>query len=217
MNLSFDPIVRSRLKRIRGKIGGARLLIACKNQPIERIVRCIEAGEKLFGENREQELKTKWSSPDLRRLRNKIELHFVGHLQTNKAREVCRMVNAIESVDSIKLAKVIDAECEKIQKKMSIFLEVNVTGEVQKYGFKPTELKEAIAEIRNLKHLEIRGLLCLAKLDASEDELRKTFGSLREMGKEHGLKELSMGMSDDFEIAVEEGSTLVRLGRKIFE
>jgi pyridoxal phosphate enzyme (YggS family) len=199
---------------------GAQLMIVTKKQSISRIHECIQAGAKLFGENRVQEVLDKWPEilQSLRpEIRDEISLHFIGHLQTNKVHAIVPLIDTIQSVDSVKLAKKISDACIAANKIMNIFLEVNITGEKQKYGFSPNELSSVIQEVAKLENLKLVGLMCMTKLGASETEVRKTFRTCKKLADELHLKQISMGMSDDFSIAVEEGSTLVRLGRVIFE
>ncbi len=192
----------------------AKLMIVSKNQSIEKIIECIKAGAGLFGENRAQEMIEKWS--EIVGTYCNTSLHFIGHLQTNKVKDVCPLVDAIQSVDSLNLAHKIDQECQKLNKIMPIFLEVNITEEDQKYGFHSEEVEGALVKIKELKNIQVIGLMCLARFGAGETEIRDTFKKCKTLADQFNLPELSMGMTDDYQIALEEGSTLVRLGRKIF-
>ena len=175
------------------------------------ITTALKLGIRHFGENRVQEADTKirqlsWLEPC-------PTWHMVGHLQTNKAKVAIEIFDIIHSVDSIRLAEVLSRRTQKL---LPILLEVNVSGEASKSGFLPAEVEPALEPISQLPQLEIRGLMTIAPLVADAEQVRPIFRQLRSLRDSLALKELSMGMTDDFEVAIEEGATLVRIGRAIF-
>ncbi len=205
--------VRAKIKNASPRGSTEPLLVAVtKGRSVETIRRYYDAGLRNFGENRVQE-----AVPKIKALPKDIRWHFIGHLQSNKMKEVVGQFALIHSVDSPKLLERINAVARELGITQNILLEVNVSGEKTKYGFKPDELNDAMRELENLKSIRVLGLMTMAPYGAKEEELRKVFGSLRELRDEFNLGELSMGMSDDFEIAVKEGATIVRVGRALFE
>jgi hypothetical protein len=185
------------------------LVAVTKGVGPEKILEAYSLGIRHFGENRVQEAQGKISG--LKRL--DITWHMVGHLQTNKAKLALELFQAIDSVDSLPLAQALS---RKAPAPLPILLEVNVSGEATKFGFLSEALPRALEEIARLPNLEVRGLMTVAPLVEDPQEVRPIFSRLRGLAQALGLKELSMGMSDDFEVAVEEGATQVRLGRAIF-
>jgi len=175
------------------------------------IQQAFEAGIRHFGENRVQEAKSKIGQ--LSSLQPTPTWHMVGHLQTNKAQIAIELFNMIQSVNSVRLAEVLSRHT---QHHIPILLEVNVSGEASKFGFPPTEVSSAVEQIARLPHLEIRGLMTIAPLTNNSEEVRPIFRQLRLLRDSLGLEHLSMGMTDDFEVAIEEGATMVRIGRAIF-
>ena len=170
-----------------------------------------------FGENKAQELKSKYP-----RCPSDINWHFIGHLQTNKVKDVVPIVSLIHSVDSIKLAKEIDKRAQKNNKIQNILLEINTSGEESKYGLQNYEQIFELAEFcKDLPGVKLLGLMTMAPFTDDSIMIRKSFGSLNNIFRKLNdegfeLKELSMGMTNDFEIAIEEGSTMVRIGTAIF-
>ena len=178
-----------------------------KTVPVERILRVLgEHNIQLIGENRWQEAKSKLPS-----LPPGTEKHFIGHLQTNKVKEVVEAFDCIETVDSLKLAKAINA----INKPADVFLQVNVSQDPAKHGFLPNELEAALSQIQLLKNLNVTGLMTITAKQ-TKDQTRQDFRMMKQLQTKLGLQELSMGMSDDWQIAVEEGATIVRLGSALF-
>ncbi len=194
-----------------------KLLGASKTVEAERIRAAITAGLCLFGENRIQEATSKMDD-----VGGAARWHFIGHLQSNKVRVAVELFEMIESVDSLTLAREIDKWAERAGKTMPILVEVNVAGEKSKFGFKPDALLSQIAEINSLGHLAVHGLMAIPPYCENPEESRLYFRSVREwkerIEKEAGVPmvELSMGMSHDFEVAVEEGATIVRVGEALF-
>ena len=179
-------------------------------EPAAITVAC-ELGIKHFGENRIQEAVGKIGQ--LSWLEPRPTWHMVGHLQTNKARVAVEIFDIIHSIDSVRLAEVIS---RRTQRTMPILLEVNVSSEATKSGFSVAELEPALEAISRLPQLEIKGLMTIAPIASEAEQVRPVFRKLRLLRDSFGLKHLSMGMTDDFEVAIEEGATLVRIGRAIF-
>jgi pyridoxal phosphate enzyme (YggS family) len=203
--------------------GTVKLLAVSKFHPVDAVEKAISAGHLLFGENRVQEAVAKFS--DINSFNKDVELHIIGQLQTNKVKKAVSVASCIESVDRIDLLKEIQKQCEKINKKIKILFEVN-TAEDSKSGFKNYEdLYEAVKYCAdgNTPFVEPVGFMTMAPLTDDEALIRKSFSSLRKLSEKlqtefpmFNFSELSMGMSNDYEIAIEEGSTEVRIGTAIF-
>lgn len=203
--------------------GTVKLLAVSKFHPVDAVEKAISAGHLLFGENRVQEAVAKFT--DINSFNKDVELHIIGQLQTNKVKKAVSVASCIESVDRIDLLKEIQKQCEKINKKIKILFEVN-TAEDSKSGFKNYEdLYEAVKYCAdgNTPFVEPIGFMTMAPLTDDEALIRKSFSSLRKLSEKlqtefpmFNFSELSMGMSNDYEIAIEEGSTEVRIGTAIF-
>lgn len=203
--------------------GTVKLLAVSKFHPVDAVEKAISAGHLLFGENRVQEAVAKFS--DINSFNKDVELHIIGQLQTNKVKKAVTVASCIESVDRIDLLKEIQKQCEKINKKIKILFEIN-TAEDSKSGFKNYEdLYEAVKYCAdgNTPFVEPIGFMTMAPLTDDEALIRKSFSSLRKLSEKlqtefpmFNFSELSMGMSNDYEIAIEEGSTEVRIGTAIF-
>lgn len=204
-----------------GRTGDIRLVAVSKSVPPAPILEAYRSGQRLFGENKVQEAATKIGElaphmPD-------AEWHLVGHLQSNKAGRALDYFDLIESVDSVELAIRLDRLAGKSRHRQPILLEVNVAQEASKFGFRPDDLRQSLEHLLPLEHLELRGLMTVAPAATSPEEVRWVFRALRALrdaareqwGAEE-MAELSMGMSADFEVAVEEGATMVRIGTAIF-
>ena len=177
----------------------------------DRVIEAFQAGVRHFGENKVQEAARKL--PLLGEMVSASTWHMVGHLQSNKVKHALELFHSIDSVDSVRLARLVDGYARK---KMPILLQVNVSEELTKEGFSVRELPDAAAQIREMPHLDVRGLMTVGPLVPDPNGVRPVFRRLRELSDSLGLKELSMGMSDDFEVAIEEGATMIRIGRGIF-
>ncbi|MBQ7764452.1 YggS family pyridoxal phosphate-dependent enzyme [bacterium] len=199
-----------------------RIIGVTKYFGLNAIVEGYNAGLRDFGESRALEAVEKINQLPLD-VREGSRFHFIGHLQTNKADLVVRHFDYIHSVDSLKLAKVISKAACSLNKREKVLLQVNNSGETQKFGYSKNSLMADLPEIKLLEGIELVGLMNMAPLDADELELRKLFCDLREfrdeLEKKFELKlpELSMGMSNDYRIAVQEGATMIRIGRKLFK
>ncbi len=213
--------VKSRIEKAAGRAGRdpaeVKLVAVTKNVPVDLINEAIKAGVTDIGENRVQEAKQKFDLiKDL-----PVTWHMIGHLQTNKVKAALEIFSVIQSVDSERLA---DEISRRAQRMTDVFVEVNTSGETAKYGTAPGQAIQIGRYISGLKNLRLTGLMTVGPVTNSEPDIRKSFRSLADLfgqikrlnlpGVE--LKYISMGMSDDFEIAIEEGSNLVRIGRAIF-
>ncbi len=187
------------------------LVAVTKTVDAAAIEAAFDAGVRDFGESRVQEAKPKIEQ--LHKLKPGIAWHMVGHLQTNKAKTAADIFDIIHSVDSFKLAGTLN-DCS--QKKLPILIQVNVSAEATKSGFQLPEVKDAVKQIGKLPNLEVQGLMTIAPWVSNAEEVRPVLRQMRQLRDSLGLRHLSMGMSDDFEVAIEEGATLVRIGRAIF-
>lgn len=201
---------------------GCNLIAVSKTQPVEKIQEAYNAGQRLFGENKAQELSKKYEA-----LPKDIQWHMIGHLQTNKVKYIAPFIHLIHSVDSLKLLQEIDKQGAKNNRVISCLLQIHIADEETKFGFSEDEVHNLIqsGEIQKLKNIKIAGLMGMATLTADTDKIKKEFHTLKltfnklkspSLASNLEMKELSMGMSSDYNIAAEEGSTLVRIGTAIF-
>ena len=188
-----------------------RLIAVSKTFDVPHIVPVIEAGQRLFGENRVQEAKAKW--PDLKAQFPDLELHLVGALQSNKAKEAVQLFDAIHSIDRPKIARVVAEEMAKQGRTLKLFVQVNTGEEPQKAGVMPGKLEDLVRYCREELRIDLAGLMCIPPVD---EEPAVHFAFLAKRAEELGLKELSMGMSADFETAIAFGADYVRVGSAIF-
>ncbi len=193
------------------------LLAVTKSQPPEVVSEAASLGLTLFGENKVQEAKAK-----IPLCPGRLRWHLIGHLQTNKCRDAVELFAMIQSVDSLHLAEEINNRAEQASKTMPIFLEVNAAGEATKFGYRPEQLEAEIAQVNALPRLEIHGLMTVPPWTPDPEKVRSVFRQVREL-KERceqilgaPLPHLSMGMTGDFEVAIEEGATMVRIGTALF-
>lgn len=197
--------------------GGVELLVVSKTWPAEILLPLIKEGQWVYGENRVQEAIEK--AP---RLPAGVQWHLIGHLQKNKARKALGLFQAIHSVDSLPLARQLDRVAAEMGRSVEIYLQVNAAGEEQKHGFSPAEVEEAMPALIELSHLRIRGLMAIPPYAAAPEATRPHFRALGRCrdGLEArfgvSLPGLSMGMSHDYPVAIEEGATIVRVGSAIF-
>lgn len=215
--------IQDNLLRIKSQIpSGVSLVAVSKFHPVEAIRQCYDAGQRIFGESRVQELVQKE-----RLLPNDINWHFIGHLQTNKVRQLIGKTALIESVDSERLLRLIDSESEKVGVVSRVLLQVHVAQEETKFGFYPEELYEFFRNrgFESLKATHICGIMGMASNTDNLDRVREDFRKISEIFRTiandeslglRGFEILSMGMSGDWNIAVEEGSDMVRIGSAIF-
>ncbi len=221
----FDENLSGILERLKSaaeksgrRLGDISLLAATKTVDVDTINYAISRGIKLIGENKVQELLSKKDGV------LPVEKHFIGHLQTNKVKDIINEVSLIHSVDSIKLAKEISKQAVKNNKTIDILLEVNIGGEESKWGFEPQNVEDALREITQLENIKVKGLMAIPPICNEPEENRKYFRKMYKLFIDIGTKKidnssmevLSMGMSDDFDVAVSEGATLIRLGTALF-
>jgi pyridoxal phosphate enzyme (YggS family) len=204
--------IQEEIKRLNSN---AKLLVVTKNQSIEKIKDILNAGIKYIGENKWQEFKKKF----LNYKNNQIKFHFIGSLQTNKVKEVIKYFDCIQSINSLRLAKKIDSECKKINKIMPVMIEINISYDQNKSGIIPKYLESLIKEINLLKNIKLIGFMTITAQE-DQEKTREDFKAMKKIfdqyKDQYNLSELSMGMSNDYKIALEEGATMVRLGSIIF-
>jgi pyridoxal phosphate enzyme (YggS family) len=224
------PLLKQRLREVEARLQAAchragrkrtevTLVAVTKSTSAAMAGQLHELGVVDLGENRPQELWRKAAA-----LPASVRWHLIGHLQRNKVEKTLPLVHLIHSVDSVRLLNALEREAARIGRTFPVLLEVNVSREPSKHGFDPREVPGLIAGINALRQVQVKGLMTMAALDADPEQCRPTFVELRELAdrlrgklaRPHTLEHLSMGMSNDFEVAVEEGATLVRLGTVLF-
>lgn len=197
-----------------------RLVTVTKTQPLECLQQIIEAGSTHIGENYIQEAREKID----RLAHSPVQWHLIGHLQTNKAKHAVRMFDLIHTVDSQKLAEELNRQAGKIGKQQAVLVQVNISCELTKSGISADRAMQLVRSIRDMPHLQVRGLMTIPPFFGAAEQSRPIFCALRELCRrihddlsmgDH-FKELSMGMTDDYEVAVAEGATLVRVGTALF-
>ena len=213
--------VREQIAQAAAKAGrdvkDVELVAIAKTHPTEKVREAVEGGQTLFGESRVQEARAK-----IPELSSNLRWHFIGHLQKNKVRQALPLFEMIHSVDSLALARDINRIAEEEGLYPRVLLEVNVGGEGSKFGFAPDDFREQMEALLALPRLSIEGLMCIPPLAVEEEDSRKFFVQVRELRdsleKEFNMKlpQLSMGMTQDFAIGIDEGATLVRVGTAIF-
>ena len=213
--------VQQNIAAIRQHIpSGVTLICVSKFHTAETIMQAYDAGERDFGESRVQELLLKQLT-----LPADIRWHFIGHLQTNKVRQIVPFVHMIHSVDSVRLLEVMNREAEKIGRRMKVLLEVHVAKEDTKSGFMPEEITSLNTKLSTLNYIEICGIMGMATNTDDQTEWRRCFREIKSIGQQllnhsellnNSAPQISMGMSDDYLVAIEEGSTMVRIGSSIF-
>ena len=218
-----------RLRRLLVKIGDLaeacgrkpetiRLLAVSKTLPSTVIEQAYQVGQLIFGENRMQEAETKIANVRL----SGIQWHLIGHLQSNKARRAAELFDVIQTLDSERLALRLDRHCHRLGKCLSVFIQVNIGREPQKYGVSPDQVFQMVNRVDSLETLNLRGLMIIppyhSEAERSRPYFRQVVDLLGEINRNrcHPLSELSMGMSHDYRIAIEEGSTMLRIGTIIF-
>ena len=216
--------VKENLLRVRKTIVPytPNIIAVTKYYGLEAITDAYGVGLRDFGESRANDAIQKIEAlPE--EIRQNSTFHFIGHLQTNKVNKVVRYFDYIQSVDSLHLAEVISESAKVLDKVQKVLLQINISGEVQKFGFSERELYDNFEKLLKLSNLDICGFMCMAPLGASDKELDEVFKKAEQIktdiNKKYSLnlKELSMGMSDDYERAVANGATMIRLGRILFK
>ena len=214
--------IADRLARIGQTIpAGVTLVAVSKFHPVDALQEAYDCGQRVFGESRVQELMTKQPV-----LPADIEWHFIGTLQTNKVKYIAPFIHVIQSIDSLKLLAAVDKEAKKCGRQIRVLIEVHIAEEASKHGFTPDECRGLFARdtLNAYPHIRVVGLMGMATFTDDETQVRREFRKLRSLFEElrslpsagDDFKELSMGMSDDYPLALEEGSTMVRVGTKIF-
>jgi PLP dependent protein len=198
-------------ERSHRKPADVKLVGVTKGLPSSAIKAAFDYGLRDFGESRTQEAELKIQ--DLIEFRPQITWHMIGHLQSNKARLAAGLFDIIHSIDSVKLAQLLNKQLVKV---LPVLLQVNISGETTKNGFEVAEMESVLDQMKRLPNLKVAGLTTIAPVADDPEEVRPIFRELRLLRDEFGLEHLSMGMSDDFEVAIEEGATLVRIGTSIF-
>lgn len=231
MSMIQDNLVRilDRIKQISTRLGrnpdDIILIGVTKFADVAQVKEAVRSGVVHIGENRVQEARTRFLA--LGELSAQVTKHMIGHLQTNKVKQALEIFDVIQSVDSIKLAGALDAQASKRNKSIDILVQVNASGEKQKFGVPSSEVVAVIDEMANFTHLRVQGLMTIAPLGQDKNVIRQCFRDLRGLRDQVAekftgtaniaMKYLSMGMTDDFEIALEEGANMVRIGRAIFQ
>lgn len=225
--------IASNLERLRNDITDAcarahrapstvALMAVSKIHPAEAILEAYEAGQRLFGENRVQEWQTKRIAlANLFDPAQAAKVHLIGPLQNNKTSKAAEIFDAVDTLDTVKTAERLNAAAQALGKTLRILIEVKLSSEESKHGLSPADLPSLLAALQPLEHLEVRGLMTVPPFDEDPETARPYFQHLRRLRDENietypTLTELSMGMSNDFAVAIEEGSTTVRLGTAIF-
>lgn len=196
------------------------IVAVCKTVGVKEVLEANETGIVDFAENRVQNFLAKYEELS----EKDLNWHLIGHLQTNKVKYILDKVKLIHSLDSIKLAKEIERQAKAINKSVDCLLQLNVSGEEQKYGLEPEKVYEFLDEVSKLEYLKIKGLMTMAPLEAEEKELKEIFSQTRKLYVDiskysmHNINMtyLSMGMSGDYRVAIEEGANMVRIGTGIF-
>jgi pyridoxal phosphate enzyme (YggS family) len=214
---SIQQRIRAACERAGREPSSVTLLGVTKGQPPDAVSEAGRLGLAFFGENKIQEAKAK-----IPLCSGKLRWHFIGHLQTNKCRDAVELFEMVQSVDSLYVAQEISKRAEQAAKTMPILLEVNLAGEASKFGYRPDKLEAELMQINALPKLEVHGLMTVPPWTPNAENVRPVFRQLREL-KERcenilgaPLPHLSMGMSGDFEVAIEEGATIVRIGTALF-
>lgn len=211
--------IKEHLKNIKTELpDGVTLVAVSKTKPNEAILEAYEAGQRVFGENKVQEMTQKWET-----LPKDIEWHMIGHLQRNKVKYMAEFVSLIHGVDSLRLLKEIDKQAQKHNRVIPCLLQMHIAEEDTKFGLDEAELKELIQseEFKVMENIKIMGLMGMATFTSNQNQVRKEFSNLKSIFEKlkqelPNISVLSMGMSGDYSVAIEEGSTMVRIGSSIF-
>jgi pyridoxal phosphate enzyme (YggS family) len=212
--------IREAAERVRRPAEEIALCVITKNRLVEEVLEVVELGHKLFGENRVQEAEAK-----IPRLPPELEWDLVGHLQTNKAKIAVQLFRMIHSVDSVRVAEALEKHAPRENKVVPILIEVNVSGEETKFGVAPGDVEALVRAVAEMSSLRVEGLMTMAPYLEEREAARPYFRRLRELRDEIAaleiprveMRHLSMGMTNDYEVAVEEGATLLRIGSAIFQ
>jgi pyridoxal phosphate enzyme (YggS family) len=220
MTTSAYPHIFSNLQKILSELSpGVDLVVAAKKRSLEEVIAAISAGAGIIGENYIQETEKVFSS-----IGRRVRWHFIGHLQRNKVRRAIQIFDLIETLDSIELAYIINREAKNQGKKIPVLLEINSGEEAQKSGFLPSNIKTVIRELASFKFLNICGLMTMGPLTLDAEQARPYFVLTRKLAEDIksleiegiNMNYLSMGMSDTYRVAIEEGANIIRIGSAIF-
>ena len=217
--LNVEAKIQEACRRAGRERSGVTLIAVSKTKPVETLKEAYDLGVRVFGENKVQELTDKYET-----LPRDIHWHMIGHLQRNKVKYIIDKAELIHSVDSLRLAEAIEKEAEKRDITANILIEVNVAREESKFGIMPEELDEIVEKIAGFSHLRVQGLMTIAPYVENPEENRAVFAHLRKLSVDIASKNvdnmnmsiLSMGMTNDYQVAIEEGATMVRVGTGIF-
>lgn len=216
--------VKADIKNICERIGrnpdDIKIIAVSKSFPMSKIIELVSYGQMDFGENRVRELRDKYYNISFQH-EKKLNWHMIGHLQSRKVKDVVAFISLIHSVDSLELAEEIDRTAKKINQVKDILIQINTSDEPQKYGLKPTDAASVCKSISQFSNIRLKGLMTMAKFTENEDEIRDSFRMLKNLYDSmepdyKDLEYLSMGMSHDYKIALEEGSNMLRIGTAIF-
>ena len=215
--INIHSRIQDAAHRVGRQVSDVRLVAVSKTYPPAVIQEAWNAGQHVFGENRVQD-----ALPKIAELPAEAEWHFIGHLQSNKIRKALPAFTLIHGVDNLELAQQINRIAGEMGLTANILLEINVSGEASKFGFSPTDLRQNLEDLLCLPNIRINGLMTMAPYSEDPETARPVFSKLRILRDElaaktgQALRELSMGMSGDFEVGIEEGATIVRIGSSIF-
>ncbi len=223
--LEIKKIIADTARLVNRKSEDILLLAVTKQRTVEQIKEVIASGIYEIGENKVQEAIVKFKNLSLDLNSKVLKWHLIGHLQTNKAKDAVKIFDLIHSVDSLRLAEEINKQAEKIKKIQKVLVEVNVSGEVSKFGISCEESFELIRSIDKLANLKLQGLMTMAPVVDNQELARPYFKKFKDLfdsinatrSVDNKLSILSMGMTDDYEAAIKEGSTMVRIGRALFK
>ena len=213
-------MVKENVKSILSELPkGVELVAAAKTRPTQEILEAVEAGIKIIGENYVQEAEAAYKL-----VGNRAKWHFIGHLQKNKAKKAVKIFDVIETIDSLEITQEIDKACLRENKVMPVLIEVNSGREEQKFGVVPEDIEELIKELSVLKNIKIAGLMTMGPMFGNPEDARpyfvetqKVFEKIKALGIPNvEMKYLSMGMSNSYKVAIEEGANIVRIGSRIF-
>jgi pyridoxal phosphate enzyme (YggS family) len=221
----YSVSIKANLQEVKKRISAAcrragrsptevALIAVTKNVDTASIETAFKLGLHEFGENRVQEAVLKFSA--LNHLSPRPRWHMIGRLQSNKVKTALEIFDYIQSVDSVELAETLDQKSQRRVKAMPVLLQVNISGEASKGGFSISQIDSEFSRIRSLPQIDVRGLMTIAPASVDPEKSRTVFRTLRELRDYLHLEQLSMGMTDDFEVAIEEGASIVRIGRAIF-
>lgn len=210
--------LQEKIISLQKNIHPATLVLVTKKRSLQKIIEALGAGIKNIAENRLQEIEEKFDKLFLEKIRKeKVKLHFIGNIQKNKLRKILNYCEVIQSVDSLELAEKIQSLSKDLNKNIEIFIQLNLTGENQKSGIGDDEkLSEIMSQISQLPNLKVRGFMCMG-IFGHEKKTQQAFRRCKELTDHYGFSEISMGMSGDYHIALEEGSTMLRIGSAVFE